>query len=61
MNVSQKNLNRDPNAYHDARACANDEHGSRASQTALFVHSMVTRPGKEEVRNAETQEGYGKV
>jgi hypothetical protein len=54
-------LKGDPNTYHNARARANHEHRSRASQPALFVHSVVTRPGKEEVRNAETQEGYGEV
>ena len=54
-------MNGDPNVYHDAFARANHEHGSHTSQPALFVHSAVTRLGKEEVRNAETQEGYGKI
>src|SRR6266576_5565561 len=51
----------EPNPYHDTRARANDKHRSSGSQPALFVHSVVSRTVKEEVRNTETQAGYRKV
>ena len=57
-----KEIQRAPkNAYHDARARANDEHGRRGSQPALLVRPVIARTVNEEVRNAETQAGYRKV